>query len=273
LCSHEFAHSIQFAMREQYGSDDPENWYWEASAEWMTELTNPDNNSYTEQTWYYASQTSLTYSTMEGYHQYGMAPFNAFLEEQLTGPDTLRQIWEAADELYVDGWNDVITNVTETATKDLYAGFSGAYGAVTLVDGLLYYPPDHLGSPVDGSSGHVEYLGTDYWLLPTESNITVSGQVILSSDDETGHGVTVPEGGLLAVTGTDPNGSSYTLHMSESDVISKSANDNNGTCGCNSRAISPKLTAPKQILFWMLLPLAVTVTRRNNSTYSGKERL
>ena len=78
---HEFVHTTQFHLRDWYGSDVSESWYWEASAEWLTEYVDSEANGQAWISVFYADSPGLAYNTTNGGHEYAMFLLNAYLDE------------------------------------------------------------------------------------------------------------------------------------------------------------------------------------------------
>ena len=198
LCVHEFAHALQFKLRDVWTSTPREAWYCEASAEWQVEQALPELDVYAMQTAYYAWQTQLRFDSTSGSHQYGMVALNAYLEGQW-GPGGLREVWEASSD--GDPWLDLIGDA-----EQIWPAFTHAYGNALLPESSLYEPviPTTL---KDGSSGTLDTLGSHYLRAETDTHVRAEGPVLLSAE-------WLVEGQLLAVTGLE-DGSSYTLEIYE----------------------------------------------------------
>lgn len=92
LVAHEFNHASQFAYDRFWDATDW--WYWESTAEWITDLVYDDANTYTWSLWSYFDAPWRGLESNLGLVQYGHFAFNTFLEESL-GEDAPRRIWDA----------------------------------------------------------------------------------------------------------------------------------------------------------------------------------
>jgi len=155
LCAHEFAHALQFAVRDWYDMGDTESWYWEASAEWQAEVARPEMNTYAWSSQYYASAPHADHHSMGGYHQYGMCVFNAYLDEYALGAVGLRDLWLDNDGLE---WHEEIGAAVGDEPGRIWAAFSAAYGSESLRESDLYTLP----LTVDGTTALEGWLGTHY---------------------------------------------------------------------------------------------------------------
>lgn len=202
LAAHELNHALQYARRD-YLSGREEPWYWEASAEWGAELALPDVNMYATSSVYYAEATDLRYSSMEGYHQYGMFPLNAFVEEELLGEGGMLAVWERAEALSGERWDAVLADATGLDALTLFAGFSGAYAAEGLRESALYEAPSVI-TPFDGAAteGVVNYLGSDVYEASRGLWVELAaGDARLSNGEDHGERVWVDAGARFTVTG------------------------------------------------------------------------
>lgn len=167
LCAHEFAHAVQFAVRDWYDMGDTEGWYWEASAEWLAEIARPEMNTYAWSSQYYAAAPHADHHSTGGYHQYGMCVLNAYLDEYWIGSEGFRDIWLDNTGLQ---WHEEIAAVVGESPAQIWAGFSAAYGAGLLRESDMYTAP----LTVDGTTALEGWLGTHYIRLGD-----VSGAVFL----------------------------------------------------------------------------------------------
>jgi len=158
LCAHEFAHALQFAVRDWYDMGDTESWYWEASAEWQAEIARPEMNTYAWSSQYYAAAPQADHHSTGGYHQYGMCVLNAYLDEYLLGSDGFRDIWLGNRGLQ---WHEEIAAAVGDPPAEIWAEFSATYGAGQLRESDLYNAP----LTVDGTTVLEGWLGTHYILL------------------------------------------------------------------------------------------------------------
>lgn len=210
LAAHEFMHTLQYALRE-WGTDSAsEPWYWEASANWASELSEPDRDGYQYASAWYAEQADLAYDSMDGSHQYGMFVFNAWLEEQLTGPDGMRQVWELSATNDAS-WDVLLAESTGEDTAALWGGFTGAYANGTLSEASQYTPVTLEGALVDGAAGRLPELGTHYYRVTEDVRVTATGDVVLADAD--GHGAAITAAADTIVGVTAITAGSYTLSV------------------------------------------------------------
>jgi MYXO-CTERM domain-containing protein len=212
LAAHEFMHALQFALREWDGSSDNESWYWEASATWASELTAPERDGYQYASAWYAEQTDRRYDATEGYHHYGMFVFNAWLEQQGTGPGTLKSVWERGATDRSD-WAALLTDTTGLGADALWGGFTGAYGNERLAESDQYTRVDFVGPVEDGATGTLPLLGTHYYRVPDAARVTATGDVVLAGPDGHGSEIDLDAGDRLAVTALSEG--DYTLRVSD----------------------------------------------------------
>ena len=257
LSAHEFAHALQYVHRS-YSTNLEEPWYWEASAEWLAELALPEVNAYGAQSWYYAEQSHFRYSSMENAHQYGMFVLNAHIEEHLTGPGSVKSIWELAAQNPNKNWDELLSEGLNEPISTLFAGFTQSMATMNLKDAIHYYAPKSNGILLDQSAGRLPYLGTHYWKATTDAWVTVEGEVILASEKNLGDQVVVFAGENLAVTGLNKVSlTNYTLTLApipeDSGIVDSGEGADTGTpeketpggCACDS---SPSQKAP----FWIV---------------------
>ena len=260
LCAHEFGHALQFALREGYSGDE-ESWFWEASAMWQCKLTFPDDRSYADQAYYYATQPGLTYSSMSGYHQYGMFPVNLWLDEFVVGEGATKEIWELSNTMDNATWDDIIEASTGVSASEVWAGWTGAYGNEQFDDSQRYWSPNTQGTVEDGSTGSVTYLGTDYWLVSEDGAYEATGDVVLAGSEGPAEKVAVQNGDTLSVTGTSTKQAQYTLLATtiETDENKNggSLRNNKSDAGCDCAA-TPS-TPWQRVWFW---PIAMWVFGR-----------
>lgn len=215
LAAHEFAHALQYALRDWSGTYEGEAWYWEASATWSSELADPDVDGHQYTSAWYAEQPQLRYDSMEGSHQYGIFVFNAWLEEALTGAGGMKDAWDLSASRPGAAWDAILAESTGVAPGTLWSGFTAAYGAGALAESHLYTDPVTEGRLVDGVTGELPYLGTHYWRAEAEHLVQAEGDVILGGA-EAGEAVEVGPRTVLAVTGL-VDGASYTLRVEAPD--------------------------------------------------------
>ena len=264
LAAHELNHALQYARRE-YLSGREEPWYWEASAEWGAELALPDVNMYATSSVYYADATEARYSSMEGYHQYGMFPLNAFVEETMTGAGGMLAVWERSEALSDERWDAVLEDALGVDALTLFAGFSGAYAEETLRESSMYEPPATIFSFDGGEqSGEVNYLGSD--VLQASRGMWVElaeGDALLANGDEVGARLWVDAGGHFTVTGA-ADGAAYTLiEGDEGDTGDTGLVDDDGGGGGGGKKGGGTcgLGAPRQGAGWLGLAALLALGR------------
>ncbi len=251
LAVHEFAHMLQYAVREYDGADD-EAWYWEASAEWSVELATPELDVYAVQTRHYAEDSAARFDTVNGAHEYGMSVLNAWLEEHALGEGGLLAVWTEGDEHPRDDWRELLEDLTGQEDEEIWAGFTAALATGDLREAHLYATPTSRGTLVDGAAGALELLGTDYWLAGSDALVSTSGGFILGSPSGIGSEVVVAAGEPLTVTSEQQSGS-YVLTLQpvpegadsgDSGATQDSGDsgqttlptDETGACGCRAAA-------------------------------------
>jgi len=226
LAAHEFNHAVQYGMRDySYGANDDEDWYWEASAEWGAELSLPNANAYGPQTWYYMSNSGARYSSMDGYHQYGMSVVNAHLEEHVSGEGGMLAAWVEASTRPMVMWDELIPEANGVTLDELWGGFTSSVTSMDFNDAVYYFPPEVEGPVTDGKSGALPYLGTHYYNVQQSGSYSATGEVILAAPSGWGLSVTVNAGDILAVTGRLDQINNYTLHYSEDVTVDTGTTD------------------------------------------------
>ena len=240
LSAHEMAHAIQYSYRD-YAADSEEPWYWEASAEWQSELALPQNNSYGYQSIHYSEQPHLRYSSMENSHQYGMFVLNAYLEEHLDGQGSVRRIWELSQEKPDAQWGDLIPEAMNSKIGAIVAGMANKMSQLEFEDGQHYFAPQRITELVDGHSGKLAYLGTHYLDSEKGARVIAQGEVLLSTNAGIGNEVFLGPGETLAVIGLHPSSTAYSLAVSPWVASNDSGIDTGGGrespiggCACKS---------------------------------------
>ena len=190
LAAHEFMHTLQYALRDWDGTDASEAWYWEASANWASELADPDRDGYQYASEWYADQADLSYDSMTGYHQYGIFVFNAWLEQVQTGAGGMKAVWDlsAVDD---SNWRTLLEESTGADATDLWGGFTGAYANGQLAESDLYTAVTTEGALQDGVSGDLPELGTHYYRVRADARVVADGDVVQADSDEHGDVVDV----------------------------------------------------------------------------------
>jgi MYXO-CTERM domain-containing protein len=171
LCTHEFAHALQFKRRDWYTGGEREAWFWEASSEWMAEIARPELDAYAYSSIWYAAAPDLPYFSTCDYHQYGMFLLNTFLDEYRIGPAGIREIWSGNTG---ESWLSEIERVTGEPIEETWAGFTGAYRAEAFNDSFIYEPPLEAVSPGEVSSP----FGSEYISLGSvDGRISIDGGI------------------------------------------------------------------------------------------------
>ena len=267
LAAHELNHALQYARRD-YLTGREEPWYWEASAEWGAELALPDVDMYATSSVYYADATEARYSSMEGYHQYGMFPLNAFVEETMTGDGGMLAVWERSEALSGERWDAVLADALGVDALTLFAGFSGAYAAETLRESSKYERPAEIVT-FDGAAqtGQVNYLGSDVFVASRGMWVDLSdGDALLANADGVGARLWVDAGDHFTVTGAE-DGAPYTLIEGdeEGDTGLVDEDDGGGGGGGKSGGGTCGLTRPSHGAGWLGLIGLLALGRRRRS--------
>lgn len=210
LAAHEFMHALQFAIREWDGAGGAvESWYWEASATHASELADPNVDGHQYTSAWYASQTALDHWSTSGSHQYGMFVLNAWLDEE--EPATMQAVWAAGDGREDSTWDELIAEVAGRPAEEVWAAFSGAFGNQELTESRLYSRAVGRGLLVDGASGTLGDLGTDYWQAAEPVLVSVVGDAVLGGPGgASGSTLLLEPGEVLGVTGF-ASGAAYSL--------------------------------------------------------------
>ena len=245
LVAHEFAHTLHFALRADYSAGPEEPWYWEASAEWAAERVFPDLNVYSQQVVYYADNPQLRYSSMEGFHAYGMSVLNASIEERLEVP--MLEVWLEGGRQSAASWDTILSDVSGLPATFVVADFAGAYGNEQLVESDLYPSPVLTALDLNGSY-ELPWLGTHYWSATQEITVQAEGLVLIAGTDGPQDQVHLLVGDLLAVTGADPSGAVYRLEQVDGDETPPCG-------GCGGSPLSG---------WWLLLSPALIRWRRSS---------
>ena len=197
VAHHEFVHTTQFHLRDWYGGTASEAWYWEASAEWLTEYVDPSANGQAWISTFYADNPGVAYDTVNGGHEYAMFLLNAYLDEHHGGVESLQSVWLENEG---NDWLTELERVSGLQAPVLWANFVGAYYAGQLRDAELYARP----TPVASAGTIPGELGSMYISLEL-----AEGEVVL----EAGEGTLVRDGEWLHFTGTGaiPDGEGSTV--------------------------------------------------------------
>lgn len=211
LVAHEFMHAIQYAYRDYDWADEDETWYWEACAMWAEEQALPENDSYAVHSQWYTTQTELRYSSTYNYHAYGMFVLPAYVEEQVGDAASMRESWEDSEARVGDAWSDIVADGLGLDAPSLWAGFTATVGNNGLAESAIYIPVETRGALVDGATGELDQLGSDYWFADAPGEVSVSsGDVFLSGPGGAGTAIGVAVGEVVAVSARD-DGVSYQL--------------------------------------------------------------
>jgi len=269
LCTHELAHAIQYALRDWDGSD-ADSWYWEASAEWMSEQARPELNVYAWSVYYYSTQPWFRFDSTDNQHQYGMSVVNAYIEEVLGDGDSLRSTWELSEQRTGVGWDLILAESIGIEAAEIWGGFSGAMANGQLRESAIYEPVLIDGPVSDGLEGEVAMLGTDYFSVTERVTVSVealdAGGVVLASGPH-GHGasVQVEFGDVVGIVGASEPTARYRISVGAPVDVQDTADtgfdtptqqwgERQGGCGCGSPAAASG---------WLLgLPLLLGIGRR-----------
>lgn len=221
LAIHEFHHTLQYALRAYDGSGPVETWYWEASATWASSLVVPDTAALDYIVPWYGDQTSLVYSSDVGSHQYGMYVFNAWLDTEGVGPESMKATWDLSPGREADTWRTLLEEGTGQEAGALWAGFAGAFGNDTYGRGATWQDPVVVSiAPGDEEVGSAAELGTVYYRAgePVVVAVEVTGtdcDVTLSTGSGVGQPQALAAGATLAVTVTTGTTCTWTLTAAE----------------------------------------------------------
>jgi len=180
---------------------------------------------------------------MKDSHQYGMFVLNAYIEEHVSGPSALRAIWEKAQSEPNSNWRTLIPETVDQEIENLIAGMAQKMTTLEFEDGAHYIPPVREGRLQDGTTGELAYLGSHYWDSDQALRVTATGNVLLSSESNTGDDVVLQAGETLVVTGLNPSTAPYTLSLFDlpEPGLNDSGNDTGdlaesptGGCACKS---------------------------------------
>jgi hypothetical protein len=216
LCYHEFHHALQYALRDYTGAAS-EAWYWEASAEWGNELTDPELDGSIYTVAWYAEAPELAHDTMNAAHEYGMQVLNAWIDELGYGPGGMQAVWSAADG---NGrpWLELLAETLDLQPAEIWAGMTSAMGNNLLANSRGYANVRTQGTLAKGSAGEAEELGTRYFRVGERLQVRVEdveGRHILAGRSAQGVEIVVDAGDILAVTATSEGGGSFILHVGE----------------------------------------------------------
>jgi hypothetical protein len=161
---HEFSHTIQFALRDWYGSGPEEWWYWEASSSWMQEYVRPDTHANAWLSSFYAVDTTVAFDTVNYGHEYAMYMLNMYLVEQSVGQDGFKSIWMDND---ASPWLEEIERVTGETAHHTWAKFAGSYSSEQLSSASFFDYPIGEAEPrrIGGHLG-AQYLNVGHHVGP-----------------------------------------------------------------------------------------------------------
>ncbi len=250
LSGHELHHAIQYGMRGQYSSENEEAWFWEASAEWASELAQPDLDIYAWSSPYYSLRPWLRFDSFEEYHQYGMFVLNAYLEEHVTGPGGMRAVWAISTDRPEVGWDELLVESTGLPVDELWGGFVAAMAQEDLRESSLYEEvvSERL---TDGTEGRVALLGTDYFSAPAAGTLEVQtptegeSAVAVGSAGQ-GQGLELAAGEVIGILGLTDGGADYVLEFTRDQTRD---DDDGAGCACGGQS------SRSFALLWLLLPL------------------
>jgi len=166
MALHEFNHALQFSYG--YG---PEFWIWEATATYIEEQVEPDNNWWSTYVTGYSGNPHLPMSAESQqdydifYHMYGMAIWGFHLEEHMGDADTVRKMWAWASRngSYYDLDIEEMTEGAGVDFEDAYTDFVARNAAMDYREHRLYMEvetTDEVDSlPADGASGNRDTPG------------------------------------------------------------------------------------------------------------------
>lgn len=260
LSAHELHHAIQYRMRGEYSSAAEEAWYWEASAEWASELALPGLNIYAWSSRYYSERPSLRFDSVEDSHQYGMFVLNAYLEEFVSGAGGMRAVWELSTDRPAVPWDVLLVEATGESVDVLWGGFVTAMAEESLRESSLYFRVVNEGL-TDGVEGRIALLGADFFLAPGAGTLVV----VTPNEDESamavglgglGESIEVSSGDMVGILGLTDGGADYRLEFTR-DTSQRDDDDDPGSgCACGSQP--PRSFA----LLWLLLPVGGRRRRR-----------
>ncbi len=172
MAVHEFKHAVQFS----YGWA-TEFWWWEASATYIQEYVNPENNWWSSYISGYTQNPQIAlnaYSQSDYdvfYHMYGMAIWAFYLDEHVGGHELVQATWDYADDqggLYSVGMDETLEALGHDF-REVFAGFLANNTVMDFEDqryfGSVAQQATHKSLPVQGSSTsktEPEALGANY---------------------------------------------------------------------------------------------------------------
>lgn len=202
LAIHEFHHTIQFAMRPEYGTID-EDWYWEASAGWASLHAEPDSSAIDYTVAWYADDAHLDAATANAGHEYGMMAFNAFIEAETGDGGAILRVWQGASDRSAR-WFDLLADETAQPIDELIANFSVAYANDTYSRTASWRDPARL-DPASGDEHWAERLGSRSYRAESAGSYQVDvleGDVVMATLEGPATVVDVEAGDTFTVTAT-----------------------------------------------------------------------
>ncbi len=259
LAGHELHHAIQYRMRGVYSAQDGESWYWEASAEWASELAQPELDAYAWSAPYYSLAPGLRFDSVEQSHQYGMFLLNAYLEEHVTGAGGMRAVWERSEDRADATWDTLLEESTGLSVDALWGGFVAAMAGEDLREASIYEPVVSE-TLVDGVQGRIALLGADYFRVPS------AGTIVLVTPDPEERAIAVGAGGqgdvievvsgeVVGVLGLSDGGADYELGFTRAE---RPVDDDDSGAGCTCGGSSSRSFA----ILGLLLPSGLLRRRR-----------
>lgn len=129
LVAHELNHASQFAYNVFW--DESDWWYWESTAEWITDEVYDDANTYTWSLWAYLDTPWRSLDSMRGTVQYGHFAFNTWMTEAY-GVDAPRDVWAAATPAI--GMIEATESVLAIDFDDAVASYSSHVAAMDVAE-------------------------------------------------------------------------------------------------------------------------------------------
>jgi hypothetical protein len=144
--AHEFYHALQDEVLS-YPYEGDSAWYWEATAEWASGETLPDNPSYASFIYGYAYNPQLSVEffdypdtwALEEYHQYGAFIFPRFVSEVLLDREAVARTW--ITPLGATPLESLRAEIEAggTSLEDAFGAFAARNAAWDYEDGDLYF--------------------------------------------------------------------------------------------------------------------------------------
>lgn len=237
LAIHEFHHTLQYALRDYDGSGPVETWYWEASATWSAALVEPESAALDYIVPWYGDQAALAYSSDVGSHQYGMFVFNAWLDTDGVGPETMKATWDLGAERQDALWPALLADASGQDAGALWSGFAGAFGNDAYSRGPIWQDPALVEiAPGSVEAGSAAELGTVYYRATAAAavDVEVTGADCEITPSFPGIGDAphlVDAGTTLAVTVTAGTTCTWTLRADEPVVDTGTPGDTGDTAG------------------------------------------